>query len=135
PGWHIECSAMSRKYLGDQLDIHTGGEDNAFPHHECEIAQSEAVTGKKFVGTWLHLRHLLVDGAKMSKSKGTMYLVEDVEKRGYAPRVLRYFLMSAHYRAPMNFTFQALDGAKAAVESLDNTVRNLTDDPKATDRL
>jgi cysteinyl-tRNA synthetase len=125
PGWHIECSAMARKYLGDTLDIHTGGEDNAFPHHECEIAQSEAVTGRPFVNFWLHCRFLMVDGQKMSKSKGTLYLVEEIEARGVSPRVLRYFLMSAHYRAPMNFTFEALDGAKAAVESLEAMARNI----------
>ena len=134
PGWHIECSAMSRKYLGDELDIHTGGEDNAFPHHECEIAQSEAVTGKTFVRTWMHCRHLLVDGAKMSKSKGTMYTLEDVEKRGYAMRALRYYLISAHYRAPMNFTWEGLDAAKGAVESLDAMVRGVVEAPSVSDR-
>jgi cysteinyl-tRNA synthetase len=134
PGWHIECSAMSRKYLGDTLDVHTGGEDNVFPHHECEIAQSEAFTGKPFVRTWMHCRHLLVDGAKMSKSKGTMYTVDDVEARGHSLRVLRYYLTSAHYRAPMNFTWEGFDAAKAAVESLDAMVRGIAEDAKAPDR-
>jgi cysteinyl-tRNA synthetase len=134
PGWHIECSAMSRKYLGDELDIHTGGEDNAFPHHECEIAQSEAVTGKTFVRFWLHTRFLMVDGAKMGKSKGNWYLLDDVEKRGHSMRVLRYFLLSAHYRAPINFTWDALEGAKGAVESLDAMVRGVVEAPDAADR-
>jgi cysteinyl-tRNA synthetase len=125
PGWHIECSAMSRKYLGDELDIHTGGEDNAFPHHECEIAQSEAVTGKQFVRFWLHCRFLLVDGAKMGKSKGNWYLIGDVEKRGWSMRALRYFLLSAHYRAPINFTWEGLDAAKGAVESFDAMTRRV----------
>jgi cysteinyl-tRNA synthetase len=134
PGWHIECSAMARKYLGDTLDIHTGGEDNAFPHHECEIAQSESLTGKPFVRFWLHTRFLLVDGAKMSKSKGTLYVVGDIERRGVPARVLRYFLLSAHYRAAMNFTFEALEGAKTTVESLDAMVRGLVEDPSRADR-
>ena len=140
PGWHIECSAMARKYLGDTLDIHTGGEDNAFPHHECEIAQSEAVTGKPFVRFWLHSRFLLVDGAKMGKSKGNWYLLADVEKRGWSMRALRYLFLSAHYRAPINFTFQALDGATAAVESLESMARGLVLDanratrPEVTER-
>jgi cysteinyl-tRNA synthetase len=134
PGWHIECSAMSRKYLGDTLDIHTGGEDNAFPHHECEIAQSEALTGKPFVRYWMHSRFLLVDGARMAKSKGNLYTVEDVEERGFPPRVLRYFLMSAHYRAPMNFTWEGLEGAKSAVESLDAMVRGISESQERADR-
>jgi cysteinyl-tRNA synthetase len=129
PGWHIECSAMARKYLGDQLDVHTGGEDNAFPHHECEIAQSEAVTGKPFVSFWMHCRFLLVDGTKMSKSKGTLYLLKDVEDRGVPMRVLRYFLLSAHYRAPLNFTWEALDGARSTVDGLDAMARNVVAAP------
>ncbi|MCE9636241.1 MAG: cysteine--tRNA ligase [Planctomycetes bacterium] len=131
PGWHIECSAMARKYLGDTLDIHTGGEDNAFPHHECEIAQSEALTGRTFARFWLHTRFLLVDGQKMSKSKGTMYVVEDVEARGFAPRVLRYYLLSAHYRAPMNFTWDALTAATESVRGFDAMVRRVTPDAVA----
>jgi len=125
---------MARKYLGDTLDIHTGGEDNAFPHHECEIAQSEALTGKPFVRFWMHTRFLLVDGAKMSKSKGTMYVVEDVEARGVPTRVLRYFLLSAHYRAAMNFTWEALDGARTTVDGLDAMVRGLAEDASRADR-
>jgi cysteinyl-tRNA synthetase len=134
PGWHIECSAMSRKYLGDTLDIHTGGEDNAFPHHECEIAQSESLTGKTFVNYWLHTRFLLVDGAKMSKSKGTMYTIDDLEERAVSIRVLRYFLLSAHYRAAMNFTFEALDGAKTTVDGLDAMVRGIAESASRPDR-
>jgi cysteinyl-tRNA synthetase len=134
PGWHIECSAMARKYLGDTLDIHTGGEDNAFPHHECEIAQSEALTGRPFVRFWLHTRFLLVDGAKMSKSKGNLYTIGDVEARGHSARVLRYYLLSAHYRVPMNFTWEGLEAARSVVESLDAMVRGIAEDAKAADR-
>jgi cysteinyl-tRNA synthetase len=125
PGWHIECSAMARRYLGDTIDIHTGGEDNVFPHHECEIAQSEALTGRPFVRFWLHTRFLTVDGQKMSKSKGTQYLVSDVEARGVPPRALRYFLLSAHYRVPMNFTWDALGAAADTVRSLDALARHV----------
>lgn len=116
PGWHIECSAMSMKYLGETLDIHTGGEDNKFPHHECEIAQSESATGSPFVRYWLHTKHLLVDGKKMSKSLGNFYTLADLEKKGFAPRAVRYLLVSTHYRDEMNFT---LDGLRAACEALD----------------
>ncbi|MCG3135485.1 MAG: Cysteine--tRNA ligase [Planctomycetes bacterium] len=133
PGWHIECSAMARKYLGDTLDIHTGGEDNAFPHHECEIAQSESLTGKPFSRLWLHTRFLLVDGQKMSKSKGTLYLLRDVEAAGRSMRALRYFLLSTHYRAPLNFTWEALAAAEETVKSLDATVRRLAADPAVAD--
>ncbi len=118
PGWHIECSAMSMKYLGEELDIHTGGEDNIFPHHECEIAQSEAVTGKPFARHWLHARHLLVDGKKMSKSLGNFLTVRGVLDRGYDPRVLRFALIRAHYRQPLNFTFEGMDAAREALGRL-----------------
>jgi cysteinyl-tRNA synthetase len=124
---------MSRKYLGDTLDIHTGGEDNAFPHHECEIAQSESLTGVPFSRFWLHTRFLLVDGQKMSKSKGTMFVLEDVEARGHSARVLRYYLLSTHYRAPMNFTWEALAGAEETVKSLDAMVRRLASSPATPD--
>lgn len=116
PGWHIECSAMSTKYLGETLDIHTGGEDNIFPHHECEIAQSEGASGKQFVNYWLHVRHLIVEGEKMSKSKGNFYTLRDIFDKGYSPLALRYVLISAQYRKPLNFTFKAL---KEAEEKLD----------------
>jgi cysteinyl-tRNA synthetase len=125
PGWHIECSAMSMKYLGETLDIHTGGEDNIFPHHECEIAQSEAVTGRPFVRTWLHTRHLLVDGRKMSKSAGNFYTVRDVLAKGFSPRALRFALIRAHYGQPLNFTFEGLESAREALRRLDDFRRRL----------
>src|SRR3989449_3445236 len=115
PGWHIECSAMATALLGDQIDIHCGGVDNIFPHHEAEIAQSEGVTGKKFVGYWLHCAHLLVDGQKMAKSLGNFYTVPDLLAKGYTGRELRYALMRVHYRTQLNFTW---DGMKEARESL-----------------
>ncbi|MDD5251514.1 MAG: cysteine--tRNA ligase [Patescibacteria group bacterium] len=127
PGWHIECSAMSTKYLGDTIDIHTGGEDNKFPHHECEIAQAECATGQKFVRYWLHGTHLLVDGEKMSKSKGNFYTLDDLTAKGYEPRHVRYLLLSSHYRAPLNFTLAGLDAAKSALARLDNFADLLRD--------
>jgi cysteinyl-tRNA synthetase len=108
PGWHIECSAMARKHLGDVLDLHTGGEDNVFPHHECEIAQSEAFTGKPFARYWMHSKFLQVDGGKMSKRLGNVWNLDDVKKRGFAPRVLRFALIRGHYRGPLNFTWGIL---------------------------
>lgn len=117
PGWHIECSAMSMKYLGEGFDIHTGGVDNIFPHHENEIAQSEAATGKKFVNYWLHCAHLLVNNEKMSKSKGNFYTLRDLLNKGFNPVAIRYLLLSTHYRDPLNFTEKSLIQA-------DNTVRN-----------
>jgi cysteinyl-tRNA synthetase len=116
PGWHIECSAMSMHYLGPQIDIHTGGEDNMFPHHECEIAQTEAHTGRPFVGIWLHARHLLVDGTKMSKSLGNFFTVADVLQRGYSGLELRYALIRVQYRQSLNFTLKGLDEARAAIQ-------------------
>jgi cysteinyl-tRNA synthetase len=127
PGWHIECSAMSMRYLGETFDIHCGGIDNMFPHHENEIAQSEASTGKKFVNYWLHNEHLLVEGRKMAKKFGNFYTLRDLLQRGYDPIVIRYLLLSTHYRAQFNFTFDALDAAHAAVERLRNFVRRLQD--------
>lgn len=118
PGWHIECSAMSREILGEQLDIHTGGEDNRFPHHECEIAQSEAANGKRYVGTWLHCRFLLVDGEKMSKSKGNFYTIRDLIEQGYHPLALRWVLQSAHYQSQLNFSLSSLDSALGNIEKL-----------------
>ncbi|MGC9065750.1 MAG: cysteine--tRNA ligase [Candidatus Ratteibacteria bacterium] len=118
PGWHIECSAMSMKYLGETFDIHTGGVDNIFPHHENEIAQSEAVTGKKFVNYWLHCAHLLVNGEKMSKSKGNFYTLRDLLKKGYHPSGIRYLLMTTHYRDPLNFTEQSLKQAENTVKHI-----------------
>jgi cysteinyl-tRNA synthetase len=119
PGWHIECSAMSMKYLGESFDIHTGGVDNAFPHHEDEMAQSEAATGKQFVRYWLHCAHLVVEGKKMSKSLGNFFTLRDILAKGYTGREIRYVLLSAHYRQSLNFCFDALDGARAALERLD----------------
>ncbi len=118
PGWHIECSAMSSKYLGSGFDIHTGGVDFIFPHHENEIAQYEAATGKKFVRFWLHNEHLLVDGKKMSKSLGNFYTLRDVLEKGYSPRALRYILLATHYRQKLNFTLKGLEGAEASVSRL-----------------
>jgi cysteinyl-tRNA synthetase len=127
PGWHIECSAMSTKYLGKTVDIHTGAEDNKFPHHECEIAQSEAATGKPFVRFWLHAAHLLVDGQKMSKSLNNFYTLDDLIAKGYAPRVIRYALISSHYREQQNFTFESLSAAASALEKIDNFAARLAE--------
>ena len=106
PGWHIECSAMSMEYLGETFDIHTGGEDNIFPHHEAEIAQSESANGKKFVNYWVHNRHLLFDGEKMSKSKGTFLTLEDIRKKGFDAQDLRIAFLSSQYNSQMNFTWK-----------------------------
>jgi len=127
PGWHIECSAMSMKYLGETFDIHTGGVDLIFPHHENEIAQSEAATGKKFVNYWLHNEHLLVDSKKMSKSLGNFYTLRDLLKKGYSPKSIRYVLMAAHYRQKMNFSFDGLEAADSAIKRLDEFMTNLND--------
>src|SRR6266545_1881857 len=118
PGWHIECSAMSMKYLGKRFDIHTGAVDNIFPHHENEIAQSEAATGEPFVEIWLHAEHLVVDGEKMSKSKGNFYLLDDVLARENNPAAVRYLFLSVPYRKKLNFTWEALAAAAAAVERI-----------------
>jgi cysteinyl-tRNA synthetase len=120
PGWHIECSAMAMKYLGDTLDIHTGGIDLAFPHHENEIAQSEAATGKPFVRYWLHAEHLLVEGEKMSKSLGNFFTLRDLFSKGYKPSALRFALASVPYRRQLNFTFEGLQQAASAIERLRN---------------
>jgi cysteinyl-tRNA synthetase len=120
PGWHLECSAMSMKYLGETFDIHTGAVDNIFPHHENEIAQSEGATGKTFVNFWLHAEHLLVDGEKMSKSKGNFYTLPDLLEKGFSPRAIRYLLVSVPYRMKLNFTLDGLRGATSAVERLES---------------
>jgi cysteinyl-tRNA synthetase len=120
PGWHLECSAMAMKHLGEQIDIHTGGEDNIFPHHECEIAQSEAFTGRTFSTYWMHAKFLQVDGGKMSKSLGNVYNLDDVKSRGFAPRALRLCLIRGHYRQPLNFTWEILKESAAQLESLDD---------------
>ena len=127
PGWHIECSAMATALLGDELDIHCGGVDNIFPHHEAEIAQSECCTGKKFVRTWLHCAHLMVEGQKMSKSLGNFYTLRDLLGKGWTGREIRYALISVHYRLPLNFTFDGLAGARAALQRIDEWVQRLTD--------
>jgi len=125
PGWHIECSAMAMKYLGDTLDIHTGGVDLAFPHHENEIAQSEAATGKPFVRTWLHAEHLIVEGQKMSKSLGNFYTLRDLFARGHKPSTVRFLLISVPYRRQLNFTEDGLVQARNSVERLRNFVTRL----------
>ncbi len=116
PGWHIECSVMSMKYLGAEFDFHTGGEDNIFPHHECEIAQSEAASGRTFVHYWMHTRFLMFDGEKMSKSKGNLYTIGELVEKGFKKNAIRYALISSHYRQNYNFTF---DGLKAAQQAID----------------
>ena len=120
PGWHIECSAMSMKYLGETFDIHCGGVDNIFPHHENEIAQSESATGKPFAHTWIHAEHLIVDGQKMSKSLGNFYTLEDLIRKGAEPRAVRYLMLSVHYRDKLNFTFESLEAAAAALRRVDD---------------
>src|SRR3989442_2188719 len=125
PGWHIECSAMAMKYLGETLDIHTGGVDLMFPHHENEIAQSEAATGKPFARYWLHAEHLLVEGEKMSKSLGNFYTLRDLFAKGHKPSSLRFLLASVPYRRQLNFTFDGLQQAASSVERLRNLAERL----------
>jgi len=127
PGWHVECSAMSMKYLGETIDIHSGGEDNIFPHHESEIAQSEAANDKPFVNYWFHTRHLLVDNQKMSKSLGNFYTVKDVLDKGYSSVILRYALLNTHYRQSLNFTFESLDAARSAIQRLSDFKNKLVE--------
>ena len=125
PGWHIECSAMSMKYLGEHFDIHAGGIDLVFPHHENEIAQSEASTKKKFVNYWIHNEHLLVDGHKMSKSLRNFFTLRDLLNKEYSPRAIRYLLLSANYRVQLNFTEEAVKAAENAVQRLDDFMAKL----------
>jgi cysteinyl-tRNA synthetase len=125
PGWHIECSAMSMKYLGNHFDIHTGGVDLVFPHHQNEIAQSEGSSGEKFVNYWLHNEWLLVNGEKMSKSLGNFFTLRDVLGKGCSSVAVRYLLMSTHYRQQLNFTFEGINSADSAVKRLDEAVRKL----------
>jgi cysteinyl-tRNA synthetase len=127
PGWHIECSAMSMKYLGETFDIHTGGVDNMFPHHENEIAQSEGANGKKFVNFWLHSEHLLVDGIKMSKRYNNYYTLRDILDKGYAAVAVRYILMATNYRQQLNFTFDGLVSARNGLERYNDFYANLKD--------
>ncbi len=119
PGWHIECSAMATGILGPEIDIHCGGEDNIFPHHEAEIAQSECVTGKTFVRMWMHCRHLMVEGRKMAKSEGNFFTLRDLMEQGWSGREVRYLLLSVRYREPLNFTFEGLAGARSALARMD----------------
>jgi cysteinyl-tRNA synthetase len=125
PGWHIECSAMSMKYLGPHFDIHMGGVDNIFPHHENEIAQSECANGQTFVNYWLHCQHLVVDNKKMSKSAGNFYTLRDLLQRGHDPLVIRYLLISSHYRKLLNFSFDSLEMAGQALNRIENIVFSL----------
>ena len=125
PGWHIECSAMAMKLLGESIDIHVGGVDNMFPHHENEIAQSEAYSCRHFVKHWLHAEHLLVDHKKMSKSLGNFYTLRDLLKKGYTGKQVRYMLLQTHYRTQLNFTFAGLDGAVSTLERLSDFIVRL----------
>jgi len=127
PGWHIECSAMSSEYLGETFDIHCGGVDNMFPHHENEIAQSESANGVPFVRYWLHAEHLIVDGQKMSKSLGNQYTLKDLLARGLSPRAIRYALISVHYRQKLNFTFEGIEAAGRALKRVDDLRFRLRD--------
>jgi cysteinyl-tRNA synthetase len=126
PGWHIECSAMSMKYLGESFDIHSGGSDLIFPHHENEIAQSEAATGKPFVKVWMHAEHLIVNGEKMSKSLGNFYTLRDLINKGHKPSAIRYLLASVPHRKPLNFTFEGLHQAQQSIDRLRNFRFRLT---------
>jgi cysteinyl-tRNA synthetase len=132
PGWHIECSAMVTTLLGEQIDLHCGGVDNIFPHHEAEIAQSEGCSGKQFVRYWLHCAHLLVDGQKMSKSLGNFYTLREVLAKGYSGREVRYALMRVHYRAPLNFTWEGMEEARQALARIDEWLRRLREATKAS---
>ncbi len=126
PGWHLECSAMAMKYLGESFDMHTGGIDNLFPHHENEIAQAEGATGKPFVRTWMHCAHLQVNGEKMSKSLGNFFTLRDLIDKGWSGREIRYVLINGHYRQPLNFTFDALDAARVSLARIDECIEALT---------
>jgi cysteinyl-tRNA synthetase len=131
PGWHIECSAMATALLGPEIDIHCGGVDNIFPHHEAEIAQSECCTGKKFVHYWLHCAHLMVEGQKMAKSLGNFYTLRDLVEKGWSGREIRYALLTVNYRLPLNFTFDGLAAARAALQRIDEWIARLGDHAKA----
>ncbi len=125
PGWHIECSSMSQKYLGETFDIHGGGVDLIFPHHQNEIAQAEGATGKLFVRYWIHCEHLLVEGQKMSKSAGNFFTLREILDKGYRPMEIRYILLATHYRQQLNFTFEGLKAARGAIERLSDFIRNV----------
>jgi cysteinyl-tRNA synthetase len=125
PGWHIECSAMSMKYLGETFDLHAGGEDLMFPHHENEIAQSECGTGHVFARHWLHAKHLLIDNETMSKSKGNFFTIPDIVARGHKPEAIRYLLAGSHYRKPLNFGFEGLAQSATALERIHGFAKRL----------
>ncbi len=127
PGWHIECSAMSMKYLGETFDIHCGGADLVFPHHENEIAQSEGATGKPFVRLWLHSEFLIVDGEKMSKSLGNQFTLRDILSKGHSPEAIRYLLLSSHYRKQLNFTADGLRQAQASIQRLEDFLQRMSE--------
>ena len=129
PGWHVECSAMSMKYLGDTFDLHCGGVDLIFPHHENEIAQSEAATGKPFVRHWIHSAHLIVDGEKMSKSKGNFYTLRQLLDEGYSPNAIRYLLQSIHYRKQLNFTLEGLHQAQSGLQRIGDFLQRVREVP------
>jgi cysteinyl-tRNA synthetase len=124
PGWHLECSAMSLKYLGEDFDIHLGGVDLIFPHHQNEIAQTEGVTGKRLARYWVHSEHLLVDGGKMSKSLNNFYTIDDLMEQGWTPREIRFALLGGHYRQRTNFSAGALEGVRASLARLQSCIRN-----------
>ena len=127
PGWHLECSAMIKEYLGESFDLHGGGEDLVFPHHENEIAQSKCACGGHFAAHWFHSTHLLVDGGKMSKSKGTLYTLEDLAEKGFTAMEVRYVLIGAHYRKQLNFTLDSLSGAREALSKLAKAANKLAE--------
>ncbi len=126
PGWHIECSAMSMKYLGETLDIHTGGEDNRFPHHENEITQSEGATGKPFATIWMHNRHLLMNGKKMAKREGEVITIDTLKERGYSPLAFRLLAFAHHYRSPIDFSWELLDEYQKHLESVQQLLSRIS---------
>jgi cysteinyl-tRNA synthetase len=134
PGWHLECSVMAMATLGEQIDIHAGGEDNRFPHHECEIAQTEAVTGRPFARFWFHVTHLMVEGEKMAKSSGNFFTLRDLTEKGYDPMAIRLALLSVQYRQPMNLTMDGLDEAAKNLERVRDLVGRLGPDAAGPDR-
>ncbi len=135
PGWHIECSAMSMKYLGESFDLHSGGVDLIFPHHENEIAQSEGVTGKIFARHWFHIAHLMVEGKKMSKSLGNLYTLEELDQKGYLAQEVRYVLLSGSYRQPLNFTFDSMNAARKALTKLSDFATKFEFEPEHLENL
>ncbi|NIU84261.1 MAG: class I tRNA ligase family protein, partial [Candidatus Thorarchaeota archaeon] len=132
PGWHIECSVMTRHLMGDSIDIHAGGEDLVFPHHENEIAQSETLTGKEFVKYWIHVRHLMINGKKMSKSLGNYVSFEEVISK-YGPDAFRYFYLTTHYRKPLDYTETAMESASNSAARLRTTLDLIDESMKKED--